>query len=416
MRLNGGTGDVVFSSKNTLLLKPSTEKLTATKHANGCDTWVLVHGWESNTFYAYLVTAEGISAPVKTSIGYHHGGDNEAGIGNMKFSSNGSRLAVALWKNYKVELFNFDNSTGTVSNSILMDFENVPIDPLGIFKKDFPPYGVEFSPDNTRLYIGFPFPLFSYVGRLNQYDLNFWPNGADIKNSEYRVALSVIGIFGVQAGPDGKIYVVDASNKDHLAIVHNPDVMGGGCNYVKNGVDLQGRKTKANLPNQMYDYYHPPKIYPILADKVICDEGSTILRPFSYPGTNFLWNTSATSDTLEVFSPGLYTVHISNQCYQLTDEVNVSFVTSDPEVTNENLITPNGDNLNDEFMLMRNPDHEKYHLEIYNRWGDKIFESADPAIHWNGENQSEGIYYYIAEIKTCAKEELTFKGTVHVIK
>jgi gliding motility-associated-like protein len=418
MSLDGGKGDVLPSSKNTLLFKPGTEKLTATKHANGCDTWVLAHDWGSNKFYAYLISNQGISIPpVATSIGSLHGADLEAGIGNMKFSPDGSRLAVAIWKRYKVELFNFDNATGVLSNYILMDFENTPIPPLGILKKDFPPYGVEFSPDNSRLFVSFPFSLFDlYTSRLNQYDLNFWPNGGSIKNSEYRVSTSVLGLFGVQAGPDGKIYVVDASNKDHLAVINNPNVMGAGCNYVKNGVDLQGKKTKANLPNYMYDYSNPPKPKPTLQDVIVCDDASAILRPASYPDTDYLWSTSATSDSLEVFTPGIYTVDISNQCYQFTEQSNVSFVKSDPQLTNENLITPNGDNFNDALILMQNQYHEGYHLEIYNRWGDKIFVSSDPSMQWNGDNQSDGVYYYVATIKTCAKEELTFKGTVHLVR
>ena len=44
MSLNGGLGEVLSATKNTTLDGPVAEKITATKHANGTDYWVLVHG------------------------------------------------------------------------------------------------------------------------------------------------------------------------------------------------------------------------------------------------------------------------------------------------------------------------------------------------------------------------------------
>jgi gliding motility-associated-like protein len=56
-----------------------------------------------------------------------------------------------------------------------------------------------------------------------------------------------------------------------------------------------------------------------------------------------------------------------------------------------NLVTPNGDNLNDTFKI-RNLCPGS-HVEIYNRWGNLVFKSEDYKNDWNGKNDSDGLYY-----------------------
>jgi uncharacterized delta-60 repeat protein/gliding motility-associated-like protein len=58
-----------------------------------------------------------------------------------------------------------------------------------------------------------------------------------------------------------------------------------------------------------------------------------------------------------------------------------------------NLITPNNDNLNDDFKIKYNG-KEEYQLEIFNRWGEQVFVTREKPDFWKGENASEGIYYY----------------------
>lgn len=65
-----------------------------------------------------------------------------------------------------------------------------------------------------------------------------------------------------------------------------------------------------------------------------------------------------------------------------------------------NIFSPNGDGKND-FFYLNAEGYTNYHLIIYNRWGEKLFESNDPKYLWNGQiNNSgslapDGTYYYI---------------------
>ncbi|MBL7877390.1 MAG: gliding motility-associated C-terminal domain-containing protein, partial [Cyclobacteriaceae bacterium] len=54
----------------------------------------------------------------------------------------------------------------------------------------------------------------------------------------------------------------------------------------------------------------------------------------------------------------------------------------------------------------------KAHVIIYNRWGGKVYESADYQDDWDGKNVEAGVYYYSVEVEG----EATCKGWVHVVK
>jgi hypothetical protein len=139
MSLNSGLGDVTI--KNTLLTPPpTTEKLTAVRHCNGTDYWIIDHPFNSNTFNAYLLTSTGInSTPVVSNVGTAQSnvsGTYQETIGYMKASPNGRKLACAVEYMRFIELFDFDNSTGTVSNPVKITY----------FLPNYGAYGVAFSP------------------------------------------------------------------------------------------------------------------------------------------------------------------------------------------------------------------------------------------------------------------------------
>jgi len=65
-----------------------------------------------------------------------------------------------------------------------------------------------------------------------------------------------------------------------------------------------------------------------------------------------------------------------------------------------NVITPNGDNINDKFFVNELLLYEQVHFIVYNRWGMKVFEDKSYNNNWNGDNfvsnpLPEGTYYYV---------------------
>jgi gliding motility-associated-like protein len=83
--------------------------------------------------------------------------------------------------------------------------------------------------------------------------------------------------------------------------------------------------------------------------------------------------------------------------------------------------SPNGDNLNDSWGLQGAKNIILYNLSIFNRWGEKIFETTDPNIQWNGSYRGEpaplGSYqYYIDYEYTPQGIRKTHRGEVTVVR
>ncbi|MBC6990591.1 MULTISPECIES: WD40 repeat domain-containing protein [Hymenobacter] len=227
MTRDNGLGDVPRA--NLLLITPVAEKLAAVRHKNGRDVWVVGHRWNSNAFVSYLVTADGVAAkPIMSNVGTMHAGPGRNAIGCMKFSPDGTKLAAAIWReSNKFEVFDFDTNTGVVSKP-----------------RSFGPYeeayGVEFSPDGTKLY-GTSNGTGGGNAQIWQIDLATKKVTA-IGSSKNRK------VGSLQLAPDGKIYVAREDNP-YLAVIQNPNAAGAACTYVDNGLNLGGRRSKLGLPN-----------------------------------------------------------------------------------------------------------------------------------------------------------------------
>ena len=118
MRLDGGRGDVVPMSKDSALVEGLAGRLTAVRHANGQNYWVLTHQWNSNAFLVYPVTGAGVGGADTIRIGSEYEG--QAVLGFLKASPDGRHLAASSNTSvaYPFDLFDFDASTGKLSNYI----------------------------------------------------------------------------------------------------------------------------------------------------------------------------------------------------------------------------------------------------------------------------------------------------------
>jgi len=65
-------------------------------------------------------------------------------------------------------------------------------------------------------------------------------------------------------------------------------------------------------------------------------------------------------------------------------------------------------------------DFESYNLNIYNRWGELIFNTQDRYLGWNGKHndgspQQEGVYVYLLTFKDGFGKDYQFKGSVTLL-
>lgn len=238
MCMDGGLGGIKMAEKNIFLLENAGEKMTGIKHANGIDYWVIVHPFNTDLFYAYLVTSLGIEEPVITQIGSLHTTTSPqpvSAIGYMKASPDGTKIALGSANGGALrEVFDFNATTGELTNFInLHTAEDLNYDA----------YGVSFSPDNTKLYL-------TWNIKTIQYDLS--AGGGDpeaIRASKTVVNENDPSVdYGMQLGPDGKIYITQYG-APYLSVINNPNAAGVDCNYVLNGLSLGNNNASYGLPN-----------------------------------------------------------------------------------------------------------------------------------------------------------------------
>lgn len=89
-----------------------------------------------------------------------------------------------------------------------------------------------------------------------------------------------------------------------------------------------------------------------------------------------------------------------------------------------NVFTPNGDGTNDLFSALVPYSYvESVQFQVYNRWGQIIFETTDPDINWDGKHMEtgtlvpDGVYYYLCTVNTIRLtgiEPLVLKGFFHL--
>ena len=229
LELNNGNGDVVGTEKNIELITydqsdqgessyKCSEKITAIEHADGQSYWVLTQF--VNKFYAFRVDETGVNPnPVVTTIEplISFQGYRRNGIGYMKASPNGEKIAVAHRQNGdesggfsfntgSVWLYDFDSATGELSNAI----NAYP---------NFGPYGVEFSPDSSKLYV-------TGDSSVIQFDLD----AQDLVPFVVYNGFDFIG--AIQLGPDGKIYVANSEDYFSLDVINSPNLNADDCDYV----------------------------------------------------------------------------------------------------------------------------------------------------------------------------------------
>ncbi|MGV3638578.1 MAG: hypothetical protein ACO1NQ_13140, partial [Flavobacteriales bacterium] len=318
LALNAGQGGYVTT--DVPLLTPTTEKVTVVKGCTGEDHWIVCHAWNSNAFYSYHLTADGLDpVPVISNVGVVHqssGGPSPTyeTIGQMKGSPAHDKLALVVGRGLqRVELFDFDNSTGVVGPLIFSDGA------FPQFTGDQSLYGVEFSPDGGKLYTSVETEQTPYIF---QYDLT--AGGAAAITASRTLIFNqpnALVYGGLQRGPDGRIYVAKFGNS--LDVIVNPNAAGLACGYTEDAQPLDPFATCVLGLPQLLDLDVPVPENAALGYDV-CGVPTTVPfidGPWPLPIDAFAWNfddpasgaanTSALRNAQHTFSgPGSYDVQL----------------------------------------------------------------------------------------------------------
>jgi gliding motility-associated-like protein/uncharacterized repeat protein (TIGR01451 family) len=80
-----------------------------------------------------------------------------------------------------------------------------------------------------------------------------------------------------------------------------------------------------------------------------------------------------------------------------------------------NVITPNGDGLNDTFEIKGLNKFSRNEILIFNRYGDHVYEKEDYKNDWDAIGLVDGTYFYILNVTQEDGKTLDFKGWIQVI-
>ncbi|MEO8147659.1 MAG: T9SS type A sorting domain-containing protein [Bacteroidia bacterium] len=249
MSLNSGLGDVAI--KNIAVRAHVYEKLTAVKHGNNNDYWILINDWFADDIYAYLLDSSGLNmTPVASNAGPFHGFDAGKSAGYLKANRQGNKIALAMWQKNSYDICDFDNLTGIASNHIIIQSPDMVWT-----------MGVEFSPDGSKLYGTKLDP----PSKLFQFDLTA---GSPVAILSSRVTIAtnpnLYYYCALQVAPDKKIYC-SLRYDNYLAVINQPDSAGSSCNFVNNGLYLSGKQGTLGLPNFTPDYVFSLSTAPVIS-------------------------------------------------------------------------------------------------------------------------------------------------------
>lgn len=149
----------------------------------------------------------------------------------------------------------------------------------------------------------------------------------------------------------------------------------------------------------------------------LCKGDSIELTPGVFD--QYLWQDGSTEATYMVRNGGNYRVIVSNACESVPASISI------PEricgFFFPSAFTPNNDGINETFNILSSYSLSYYHLEVFNRWGQKVFSTNDSTKGWNGKiNGAEaqnGLYIWKADMQVKGKNGLVHKsGTLQLIR
>jgi gliding motility-associated-like protein len=235
------------------------------------------------------------------------------------------------------------------------------------------------------------------------------------------INLSVVGTLNVNAGPNlnvclGNSIVLTAtgatnyvwSNGISNGIAFTPSLTDY---YFVTGTDGNGCLGQDSV---LVTVYNPPTIsfnY-ILPD---CEGGLTGSINTQTNGANpisYQWSTGSTNQNLQDVSAGAYNLIVidgngcsENQNFNLPDGVGDCLLIPTG-------FTPNGDNQNDTWQIIGIENFAKNNVQVFNRWGQKVFESQGTTVNWSGKYKDEMLpiadYYFVVDLGNGQ----VFNGTV----
>lgn len=164
--------------------------------------------------------------------------------------------------------------------------------------------------------------------------------------------------------------------------------------------------------------YNPFPEVEVTEDLTFCEGRKATLE---VSGNNDLyaykWNTGAENSSIEVNRSGLFTVSVSLGNCTVSESISAEKVFCETILTLPNIFSPNGDFFNELFVPIKSEEIASMQTIIFDRTGNKIFETDDLGINWdgklpNGREAADGAYFWWISYTNFLEETKEVRGTL----
>jgi hypothetical protein len=246
MNGDGGLGEVI-SRDNTTVNEEQNEKISACKHANGRDWWIITSATVNDHFNIFLLDPTGFNLHHQQIIGPP---TEKYYLGSSAFTREGNYFIALGLQSSSINVFDFDRCTGMLSNYRQAGENN--------FSQANAYFGMAISPLGKYLYTT---AIYAPHKKAYQFDItapnplatkqliNFYPDTGITSSINYLTHC---------LGPDGRIYfgkgnpyIPNANTPftQSLDAVLYPDSPGVACTYTPGYLNLGGNFSSGGLPN-----------------------------------------------------------------------------------------------------------------------------------------------------------------------
>lgn len=168
-------------------------------------------------------------------------------------------------------------------------------------------------------------------------------------------------------------------------------------------------------------------------DTLSCEDPESIvtvdITSGETPDLSFVWSDGAQELDRIIATPGTYDLEVGNGCETFTESILLTppLVDGQSWMYVPNVFSPNGDSNNDTFRAFTSDEVSEvleYRLQVFDRWGGRVFESKDLSKGWdgimNGSVGNSGVFAWSiqATVLNCLQEEvnLTRRGELVLMR
>lgn len=222
---------------------------------------------------------------------------------------------------------------------------------------------------------------------------------------------------------DGETATVTANVPEGAAMLWEDGDTTAENSFSTEGIyTLEVSKLGCTKSDSIYIIYWENPIAELGEDTSFCNQNFSYDIVLNTNDTNIVWENGLIRDTIRtVSSPGIYYVKVENLMgCESSDTIKISLDDCGTLIKMPNIFTPNNDGVNDNFIPVVSQNIHQPILQIFNRWGQLIFETENLNTGWSGsvkESEAkapEGTYFWTIQYEDAFGKQDSKSGSLYL--